>query len=630
MHPSRREFVIAGAAGAAALLAPWSRTAAAARRVALAARPFDLHAVRLGPGLFREAADVNRRYLLSLDADRLLHSFRITAGLPSSAEPYLGWEAPNNELRGHFVGHYLSGCALGAASFGDGDLKRRGDFVVEGLAACQRADGYLSAFPDELFARLRDGKPVWAPFYTYHKILAGLLDTYTLGSNPRALAMATRMAAWTRDYVAPFDDAKMQRVLRNEFGGMSDTLYQLAVATGDSQWATLAHRFDHARLLDPLAEHRDELTKVHANTTIPKILGAARRHLLTGDERSRDLAEYFWHEITGKRSYATGGSSSGELWLGEPGDLSKTLAVDTEESCVTYNMLKLTRDIFSWTADPRAADYYERALYNSMLGTQHPADGEKLYYKPLESGFWRYFGTPGKGFWCCHGSGVESFAKFGDSIYFRDDAGLYVNLFVASTLDWRERGLVITQETRFPYEPTTRLRIAAKRGVSMPLRIRVPSWASAGISVKVNGGAQKRPAEPGTWFTMQRTWRDGDVIDVAMPMTLRTEPLLGDATRQAVFYGPILLGGRLGADGLTPDVLRAPPTPPRMSPDNPAKAIAVAPIRATGDVTSWVEPVPGRPLEFRTKGQETTIALSPFHGIFDERYVVYWSVNPSA
>jgi len=368
---------------------------------------------------------------------------------------------------------------------------------------------------------------------------------------------------------------------------------------------------------------------VHANTTIPKILGAARHYNLTGEQRSRDIAEYFWEEVTGKRSYVTGGSSSGEAWLGEPGNLADTLAVDTEESCVTYNMLKLTREIFAWNADVHAADYYERALFNGILGTQHPRDGEKLYYLPLAAGYWRYFGTPDKGFWCCHGSGSESFAKFGDSIYFRSDEALYVNQFIASELDWPERGLRIIQDTDFPNEATTRLRFSVRHGTSMVLQIRVPSWTT-GATVKLNGlRVKKAVATPGGWLTIRRTWRDGDLVEFTAPMALHTEALPGDPTLQAVMYGPLVLAGRLGSEGLTPEIVRAPPTPLRMSPDNPARPIAVAPIRARGGVASWVAPVAGKPLEFRTAGQEKVITLVPLHRVIDERYVVYWRLNPS-
>ncbi len=452
MHFTRREFT---AMLAAIPILPRAVRATYARRTpALVATPFDLHQVRLLPGVFRDDVEVNRKYMMGLDVDRMLVSFRTTAGLSTTAEPYYGWEAPNNELRGHFVGHYLSGCALMFAQTGDAAVKARGDLVVAELAKCQQPSGYLSAFPQEVVDRLKARRGAWAPFYTLHKIMAGMIDSYTLTGNAQALDVAKKMAGWTRDWVAPLDDATMQRILNTEFGGIGESLENLAAITGDTTYRDTAKRFDHERILAPLAAGRDELTKVHANTTIPKIIAAARRYELTGDQRSHDIADYFWHEITEKRSYCTGGSSSGENYKSPVGQLSTELAWDTEESCVTYNMLKLTRHLFSWTGDAKAADFHERALFNGMLGTQHPSDGEKIYYTPLLPGYWRMFGTPEHGFWCCHGSGVESHSKFGDSIYFHDDTGIWVNQFVASTVDWTEKGIGDSSRRR-PFRPPT-------------------------------------------------------------------------------------------------------------------------------------------------------------------------------
>ncbi|MGH7523163.1 MAG: beta-L-arabinofuranosidase domain-containing protein, partial [Gemmatimonadales bacterium] len=312
-QPTRREFVSTSSVALAALAAvpvlPRSvRRELARRGAAIVARPFDLHQVRLLPGPFLDDLNVNRRFLLGLDPDRLMHSFRITAGLPSSAEPYYGWEAPNNELRGHFVGHYLSGCALMAAQTGNAAVKARNDLLVGELARCQQTNGYLSAFPEELFDRLKARRGVWAPFYTYHKILAGMLDSYTLGGNAQALDVAKKMGGWTRDWVQPLDDTQMQAILRTEFGGIGESLDNLAAITGDMSWIDVSTLFDHVRVLTPLAEGRDELTRLHANTTIPKIIAAARRYEITGDQRSHDIADYVWREVTGKRCFVTGGT----------------------------------------------------------------------------------------------------------------------------------------------------------------------------------------------------------------------------------------------------------------------------------------------------------------------------------
>lgn len=591
-------------------------------------QPFALSAVRLRPGAALEALEVNRRYLMSLDTDRLLHMFRITAGLPSTAQPLGGWEAPDNELRGHFSGHYLSACALLAAQTGDAAVRSRGTHLAAELAACQAAigTGYLSAFPVDLFDRLRAGQPAWAPFYTLHKIMAGLLDTYTLSGQHQALDTLLGMARWTERWVQPLSDADMARVLEREYGGMNELLYNLATATSDRRWRQLARRFDRQRILAPLAAGRDELQGLHANTTIPQIIGAARGYELTGNDEQRLAAETFWQTVTQRRAYCTGGTSNGESWNTPPGILAHELSGYTEESCVTYNMQKLTRLLYGWSADPRLADYYERTLYNGILGVQHPADGDKLYYLPLESGYWKLFGTPEHDFWCCSGSMAESFAKLGDSIYFHDGAGVYVNLFIPSELDWAERGLRLVLDTRFPQEESLRLTVHTARPQRMVLRVRVPQWTTGG-SAHLNGAELPELAAPGSYFALERRWRDGDVLALRLPMRLHAAPMPDDPGRLAVMYGPLVLAARLGRAGLDAAHLRAAPTRPRMVPEYPLPPVSAPTITTAAlDPASWLEPLAGRPLTFRTTGQAQPLTLEPLNGIFDERYAVYWRV----
>jgi hypothetical protein len=636
---SRRDFLHATALAAVALPAiprlgvaldwrerPWLETTVPELR----ARPFDLDDVRLRPGLQLAALDVNRRFLMRLDPDRLLHMFRVTAGLPSTAQPFGGWEAPDNELRGHFVGHYLSACALMAAQTGDDAVKARGAALVSELAKCQQAhgDGYLSAFPKELFERLRNHQRVWAPFYTYHKIMAGLLDSYTLSGNQQALAMVRGMAGWVNAYASPIGDDDWQKMLNVEFGGMSDVLYELAQVTGDASYATLAHRFDHERILAPLAAARDELKGVHGNTNVPKVLGAARRFEMTGEERSRLIADYFWHEITERRAYATGGTTSDEEWKGDPGHLADTLGSLTQETCVTYNMLKLTRRLFTWSPNAATADYYERAYFNGILPTQHPMDGEKAYYTPLASGYWKLFGTPEKGFWCCHGTGVENFSKLGDSIYFHDDRGLYVNLFVSSEVRWKDKGVRVVQDTAFPEQDTTHLVVHVERPTRLAMRVRVPYWTRDG-SATLNGRPLNAFAAPGSYLVVDRTWSDGDRLDVTLPMSLRVDAMPDDDTLQAVMYGPLVLVGKMGTEGITADNRRAEPTAPRTVPDYKNPAPPAAPeIRApSADPASWLAAVPGRRLEFRTVGQARQMTFAPLYQVFDQRYGAYWRVR---
>ncbi|HLF84703.1 MAG TPA: beta-L-arabinofuranosidase domain-containing protein [Blastocatellia bacterium] len=631
MPTTRRSFI---ARAAAALTVPlWPRVSAlsfqARDAVRIKARPFELKQVRLRRGPFLDAAEINRKYMASLNQDSLLHMFRVTAGFPSSAKPLGGWEQPENELRGHFTGHYLSACALMSASLGDESFKARGNQLVAELAKCQKAlgNGYLSAFPETFFDRLRAGTNVWAPFYTLHKIMVGLLDMHTYCDNAQALDVLKGMANWTRRWVDPLGEGHMARVLEREYGGMNDVLYNLFAVTGDRGYRQLAARFDHERIFAPLAEGRDELKGLHVNTQIPKIIGAARRYELTGDSRFREIADYFWREVTGKRCYCTGGTSNGEGWKSDPGKLAGELSGYTQECCCTYNMLKLTRHVFGWTADPGAADYYERALFNGILGTQHPDDGMTLYYVSLASGYWKLFGLPLDAFWCCTGSGVESFAKLGDSIYFHDDDGVYVNLFIASEVEWPEKGVGIIQETTFPETDTTTLRLRCKAPVRMPLRIRVPYWATRGGTVKVNGRELESFAEPSSYFVLNRTWQDGDKVEITMPMSLHVHSMPDDPTLQAVMYGPLVLTGRLGTEGLTKEILRAEPTKLRQVPEYKGKPVTAPEFKTKSqDPRDWIEPVPGRSLEFRTVGQAQNVALVPFYKLLDERYGVYWKV----
>jgi uncharacterized protein len=627
MEPwTRRRFLVTSAA---AVLTPRIGSSAVASEDArIVARPFPPGAVRLLPGPLLDAAEVNRRYLAGLDTDRLLHTFRTNAGLPSSAQPLGGWEAPDNELRGHFTGHYLTACALASAGTGDAVLAANGRRTVSALAECQSAvgTGYLSAFPDEFFARLRAGERVWAPFYTLHKIMAGLYDQYALTGNRQALEVLRGIADWTCRWASNLDDAQMARILDVEFGGMNDVLYTLAAETNEPSYRELAHRFDHERIFGPLAEGRDQLRGLHVNTQIPKVIGAARRYetIPSADPRARAIASYFWTEVVSKRSYATGGTSNEEEWRTDPGKLAAELGVYTQECCCTYNMLKLTRHVFGWTADPACAEYAERALFNGILGTQHPSDGAKLYYVPLGSGWWKYFGTPLADFWCCTGTGAESFAKLGELAYFHDASGVWVNLFVASELSWPRAGLSLRQETRFPEEPSTRLKLRLREPRRLALRLRIPGWAGRG-EARVNGTTYPGETSRG-YLVIDRTWNDGDRVDWSFPMALRAVPMPDDPTLAAVAWGPVVLAGRLGKEGLTPATIRAEPTKPRTVPELTAPAVPAPDLAGRVDrVDGAVRRVPGPALRFEAATKSGgKIELVPLNSLYDERYAVYW------
>lgn len=597
------------------------------------ATEFPLNQVRLLDSPFLKATQVNSEWLESLPVDRLVHNFRVNANLPSSAEPLGGWEAPECELRGHYTGHFLSACALGYASTGNDTLKQRGDAVVAALAQCEKAvgNGYLSAFPESFFDRLSADRPVWAPFYTLHKIMAGNIDMYTLCGNEQALANAEAMAGWVGHWLIGISDDHMQRILRTEWGGMNESLFNLAAITGKFQYFGTAQRFQHKQFFDPLAAHRDELKGLHVNTHIPQVIGAARGYELTGSPYYHDIASYFWDDVTSERTYCTGGTSNGEGWETDPGNLKDQLSLWSEECCCGYNMLKLTRHAYQWTADPRYFDYYERTLYNSRLGTQD-AQGMKMYYLPLATGFFKYFNSRFNSFWCCTGTGSEEFAKFADSIYFHNANDVFVNLFIPSEVRWPEKGLTIRQETRFPEEEGTTLTVKASHPVEAAINVRVPFWVADGGSVSVNGKPLVAFANPGSYVEIRRTWSDGDKVEVKLPMRLRAEPLLGDPTEQAAMYGPLVLAANLGTNGLTEQVQHDEvmgPTylsPERARPEGSAEVSIKSPEELAS--AQWIEPVKGQTLTFQTVGQDTATPLIPFNRILGERYGVYWKVNP--
>ena len=638
---TRRHFLAGSTATAASLLAsrlslaqdPVVDSAAESahgvrEQIAWLAEPFPLTDVRLLPGTFYDQQEINRAYLHTLDNDSLLWSFRKTAGLATPGSPYGGWEAPDCELRGHFNGgHYLSAVALTYAGTGDEALRDKGNALVAELARCQaaNANGYLSAYPEDFFDRLRTGQPVWAPFYTLHKILAGHLDMYVYCGNQQALANAEGLANWIDHWAEGISDAQMARILKTEYGGTMEGLLNLYALTGKKQYLSLSRRFEQEMFFGPLAAQRDELKGLHANTHVPKVIGAARRYELTGEDRYRQISEFFWGQIVNERAYATGGTSNFEGWRTDPGTLAGELSLDSEECCVGYNMMKLSRHVFGWTSDPRVMDYYERVLFNTRLGTQD-AQGLKMYYLPLAAGYWKYFNSPTHSFWCCTGTGAEEFSKFADTIYFHDDNSVYVNLFISSEVNWKKKGVTLRQETTFPEEQGTRLTVQSAHPMEFALQLRIPYWAAQGGSVKINGEALPVFASPSSYLTLKRTWREGDRVELSLPMRIHSSPLPGDRRLQAAMYGPLVLAARLGTDGLTHD-MQYDTTGKNIRPAGDPKA-APAPEVAASDAATAVAPA-NAALTFATTGAGSRYELIPLYRISGERYAVYFKTQQS-
>lgn len=596
------------------------------------AKPFNLRQVRLLDGLFKDAMEHDGDYLLRLDTDRLLYSFRVTAGLPTTATAYGGWEAPEVELRGHFVGHYLSACSLMYASTSDERFKERAEAIVTGFAECQAAlpaqgyhAGYLSAFPESFFDRVEQRISVWAPYYTLHKIMAGLLDAYLHCANSQALAVLERLAAWVKFRVDNLSREQMQITLLMEFGGMNEVFANLYGVTQNPDHLRLSFAFNDDIILKPLENHDDQLDRQHANTQIPKLIGLARQYELTDESPLREAAQFFWERVAFHRSYAIGGNSDDELFF--PVEcFEEHLSPVSAETCNTHNMLKLTRHIFGWEPSAAVMDFYERALFNHILGSQDTDSGMMMYFVSLKPGHFKVYNSLENSFWCCTGTGTESHAKYGDTIYFHSDDTLFVNLFIASELTWAEKGVVLRQETQFPEADSTHLTIGCEQPTQLKLKIRYPAWAST-IQLQINGETESVAAQPGSYITLSREWQNGDRIDIHLPMQLHTEAL-PSSEMIALLYGPIVLAGALGTADM-PDVYLE-DTFTRSTPINSTPAPPVPPLHGRPEsIFSHVEPVEGQPLSFRLNGSTSAqaIELMPFYRLHRQRYTVYWHTS---
>lgn len=597
--------------------------------VASAAKPFALTDVRLLDGPFRDAMLRNQNYLLSLDADRMLHTFRLNAHLSSAAKPMGGWEAPDCDLRGHSMGHYLSALALMYASTGDGRFKERANYLVAELAKCQSNSpaagfnaGYLSAFPETLIDRVEKSQPVWAPWYTLHKIMAGLLDVNVHCENAQALTVLTNMANWVKFRVDRLPHEQMQKSLNTEFGGMNEVLANLYAVTGDGSYLRIAMQFNHEKFFEPLANGEDKLNGLHANTQIPKVIGAARIYELSDDHRFLKVAKTFWDSVALRRSYVIGGHSDHEHFF-PTNDFAQHLSTDTTETCNTYNMLKLTRELFALEPDAAKMDFYERGLYNHILASQEPETGMFVYLMSLKPGHFKTYSTPENSFWCCVGTGMENHAKYVDTIYSHTADSLWVNLFIASELDWKEKGIIVRQETKFPESDTTTLKFKLNKPTTFALKVRQSAWATSGVSVKLNGKELAVQPAPGTYLSITREWRNGDELSITLPMQLRTEFLPGTSNEVALLYGPIVLAGELGTNAMPKPFATTQTQFSRLPAPAAPKFVTTA-----DDLLERIKPVAGKSLTFRTEGigRPQDVTLIPFYKLHRERYSVYWQL----
>ncbi|NOS71158.1 MAG: hypothetical protein HOP33_14660 [Verrucomicrobia bacterium] len=605
--------------------------------------PFSLQDVRLLDGPYKHAQDKDAEYLLSLKPDRLLAWFRKEAGLETKGAVYGGWEI--KEVAGHSAGHFLSACSMMWQATGDGRFRERVNYMVDELATCQQANGngYVAAIPKgkEVFARIARGEvnaepyylnDVWIPWYTIHKLLAGLRDAYVSCDNSNAVVVARRLADWAIDTTRNLNDPQWQKMLTCEHGGMNEVLADLYAITGESKYLTLSKKFYHRAVLDALAIQRDELAGKHANTTIPKLVGCARLYELTGEERFGTASQFFWDTVTRHHSYVTGGDSDDEHF-GKADRLNERLSDKSAENCNVYNMLKLTKALFCRDPLVTYADYYERALWNHILASQNPDDGMVCYYLPLRPGARKKFMTPYDDFACCSGTGMENHARYGEAIYFHADDTLYVNQFIASEVNWRAKGLRIRQETDFPKSNRIRLVVACEKPVRATLKIRHPFWMDKKIIIKFNGEAINAAYAQNGYASLDREWNDGDRVEVEFSLQLRSEPMPDNPKRIAILYGPIVLAVDLGPakeDRAVPVVVNASkgssdkiPTVTMVSiPEQKLMPVIVSNGRP---ILQCLKLLDGEKLVFRTDGvgRPKEFVLMPFYQIHDRRYSVY-------
>ncbi|KAI0484842.1 secreted protein [Xylariaceae sp. FL0804] len=597
-------------------------------QIGVVANLFDLSQVQLSDSRWMGNQERTLAYLTSVDVDRMLYNFRMNHNLSTEgAEVNGGWDAPDFPFRSHVQGHMLTAWAQCWATTQDTTCRDRATSFVSELAKCQANDanagfstGYLAGFPESDFTALENGTLTNSnvPWYVIHKIMAGLLDVWVHVGDTTAKDVLLSMAQWTDTRTSKLSYSQMQSVLETEYGGMNDILTGLYYYTGNETWLTTAQRFDHAAVFDPLAADEDQLDGLHANTQIPKWIGAAHEYTQTGNQTYLDIARNAWKITIDHHSYAIGGNSEAEHFH-EPDDIAGYLDYDSAESCNGYNMLKLTRTLWSMDTNASYFDFYERTLLNQMLGQQDPGTdyGAFTYFTSLDAGGRRGVGpawgggnwsTEYESFWCCMGTGLETNTKLMDSIYAYDDDNLYVNLFTPSQLNWTQRGVVITQTSAYPVSDNSTLTVTGGTGDEWGLKIRIPAWTAAGAaSIAVNGEVQGADddvaAEPGAYATVTRAWADGDTVAVTLPMDLRLVPANDNQTLAAVLYGPTVLAGHYGND-----TLGAAPT------------LDLGSIRRTGNNAS---------LDFTATADGQSVDLGPFYDAQGFNYVVYWAVSGS-
>jgi len=583
-------------------------------------RPIPPGQIRLLPGMFQQRFDLNRRYLLSLRSENLLQNHYLEAGLwgprTRPEDCHWGWESPTCQVRGQFLGHWLSAAARIYASTGDPELKGKADWIVSELARCQQENGgeWAGSIPEKYLDWVARGKSVWAPHYVLHKTLMGLYDMVAYAGNEQALDIMVRWARWFHRWTGQFSREQMDDILDVETGGMLEAWANLYGITGKQEHLDLVYRYDRPRLFERLLAGEDPLTNRHANTTIPEAHGAARAYEVTGEERWRKIVEAYWRcAVTERGFFCTGGQTTGEVWT-PPFEFAARLGDKNQEHCVVYNMMRLADYLLRWTGDVTYADYIERNLYNGILAQQHPETGMVAYFLPLQAGSKKIWGTPTNDFWCCHGTLVQAHTLHNAYVYYQDDEGLIVCQYIPTTLEWRWDNVPVKVKQTFDSEASTsrpqrwvvELSVHCEQPTTFTLKLRLPWWISGPAHALVNGEPTMVSAGPSGYHEIRRTWQ-ADTVRLVLPQSLSTCPLPDEPETVAFMDGPVVLAGlcdeerTLYGDRERPETI--------LAPDNERE---------------WWFWRPG----YRARGQERGLRFLPLYEIRDERYTVYFPIRP--
>jgi DUF1680 family protein len=598
--------------------------------------PLPLNHVRLTGGPLKAAQEADGKYLLELQPDRMLAFLRQRAGLKPKAEGYGGWDGPGRNLTGHIAGHYLSAVSLMWAATGDVRFKERANYIVEQLKEIQDAqgDGYIGALEDgqgvdgkQRFLDLGNGvirsggfdlNGLWSPWYVEHKLFAGLRDAYQYTDDATALQVEIKFAGWVEKILSKLNDDQLQRMLGTEFGGMNEVLAELYADTADERWLALADKFHQKATLDALSEDKDVLAHTHANTQVPKVYGALIRYVYTGNQADAETAKFFWDRVVNHYSFVTGGHGKNE-YFGEPDKLSDVVDGRTAETCNVYNMLKMTRTLFSVDPDIRYADFHERALFNHILASQDPGDGTVTYMLPVGRGVQHEYQRMFEDFTCCVGTSMESHALHGAGIYYyKGSEEFWIGLYAPSVAKWDSAEVEVETTTDFPIGPSASVKIRTKQPKRFTLALRRPYWAGDGFSVRVNGQPLKDLPPPDSYVKITRVWRQGDMVDLTLPKVLRREPLPDNPSRMAFLWGPLVLAGDLGPEARRDegdeDKPRAPSAPPI--------------VAGNEHLQRWLKPESGKPGWFKTTGVGLArdIEFAPLYELPRREYAVYWDV----